>query len=251
MRKAWLVTACLVSTPGVATARDFSISSGASLSSGRYGGADETRVSSSSLSLRSDLAGWQLGVTLPYLTIENGGDEAAVAANGFVVQPGQGRKRQSGYGDVQLRVERALPSSKLWPIETRIAANFKLPTGARRLSTGKVDTGVSVEFSRQFGRVTPYVSAGYRTFGDIGAFRLRDGWATSAGATVALRKVTFIASYERSNALVFGPAPREIFGVATGPLAPGLSWSVFGSKGLSAGSANLMVGTSITRSFGR
>lgn len=54
-------------------------------------------------------------------------------------------------------------------------------------------------------------------------------------------------SYERSNSPYGGPTPQELFWLASRSITPGLSWSFYGSKGLSSGSARLMVGTALTR----
>lgn len=240
MRKALLVC-LLAASPGAAFANDWSL--GSSMSSGRYGGAQATRVSSSSIGFRGAVGGWSLGATVPYLQVRNG-DRLVVA--GGMVAPGSGGKRSSGYGDVQLRIERSVAAERL-PFNARVSAHLKAPTGNREFSTGKADGGVSVELSRAFGAVTPHVSAGYRIHGDMPGLRLKNGWSTAAGATVALGSLTLMASYERSHALTAGPAPRELFGLASYPVTPAWNWSVYGSKGLTAGSADLMIGTALTR----
>lgn len=232
--------------PGLAHATDWSISNASSLSSGRYGGTDTTSVASSSLSVNRGLAGWQISATVPYLSIESGAN--AVLAQGIVVDAQSGRKRQTGYGDVQFRIDRPISSNGRLPVDLRVAATLKAPTGARQFSTGKFDGSVSVEMSRRMGAVTPFLSSGYRIFGDRPELRLANGWSSSAGATYSRGKLTLIASYERSDAVYRGgPSPRDLFAVASYAVAPGLQWSVYGTKGLNAGSANLMVGTSLTR----
>ena len=237
------------SCPATAGAANYTVSTSGSLSSGRYGGADETRVATSSVGVRTQLKDWELGVTLPYLTIDSGAS-GALSIDGAIIGRGDtSRGRQSGYGDVTFRVSRQLPLGDAFPVQARLSAHAKLPTGARALSTGKLDTGVGVELTRTFGTVTPFLSANYRSFGDTRLMRLRDGWATSAGVMANFGRVTLIASHESSQALVGGAGSRELFAAATGPLAPGWAWTLFGSKGYSTGAANMMVGTSITRSF--
>ncbi|HEX8442634.1 MAG TPA: hypothetical protein VF631_03190 [Allosphingosinicella sp.] len=249
MRKALLLI-LIASCPATAGAASYSISTSGSLSSGRFGGTDETRVASSTIGVRTQIKDWELGVTLPYLAIDSGAS-GALSIDGAIIGGAEIRRgRQSGYGDVTLRVSRQLPIGQDFPVQARLTAHAKLPTGARSLSTGKLDTGVGVELSRSFGNVTPYLSASYRTFGDMRMVRLRDGWATSAGVMASFGRVTLVASHESSQALVGGAGSRELFAAATGPLAPGWAWTLFGSKGYSAGAPNLMVGTSITRSFG-
>lgn len=237
------------SVPGVAAAQSYSVSTASSLSSGRYGGTEPTRVASTSLSLRSELAGWQIGVTLPYVVVESA--SIAVTSYAVVEQGGRGGKGQRGYGDAQLSAGRAIGLPAWLPLEAKFAAHLKVPTGERHLSTGKLDGGLALELSRQIGPVTPYASAGYRFYGDRPSLRLQDGWTTSTGASVVRGKTLFLASYERSNRVAAGPAPREIFALASHSVAPGWNGSLYGSKGLNGGSADLMVGTALTWTFSR
>lgn len=249
MRPALLPFLILI-CPGPATAATYSVSNSGSLSSGRFGGTEETRITSSTVGVRTQFKDWELGVTLPYLSVDSSGS-STLSVNGALVGGRAARLgRQSGYGDVSIQVSRQLPLGASAPFQARMTAHAKLPTGARALSTGKFDGGVTLEVSRTFGAVTPYLSAGYRSFGDTRLVRLRDGWATSAGLMATFGRVTFVASHESAQALTTGPGSREFFGAATGPLAPGWAWTLFGSKGYSAGAPNLMVGTSLTRSFG-
>ena len=248
MRKS-LILLLVATCPGAAAAATYSISNAGSLSSGRYGGTEQTRVAASSVSVRSTIKEWEFGIALPYLSIENA-SSTAVSVGGAIVGGGSAaRRRQSGYGDLTFRVARSLPLAEDAPVQARLAGHVKMPTGARALSTGKLDGGLALELSRTMGRVTPYISTGYRMFGDSQMVRLRDGWATSAGIMMALGNVSLIASNETAQSLTGGSGSRELFFAAAGPLSTDWGWSLFGSKGYSAGSANLMIGTSITRSF--
>jgi hypothetical protein len=236
--------------PGTAGAASYSVSTSGSLSSGRYGETDATRVSASSIGVRTQFGNWEVGATLPYLSIDTGATGTLSVGGALVAGNELRRGRQSGYGDVTFRVSRQLPLGDSVPFQARLTAHTKAPTGARGLSTGKFDGGVAVEVSRSFGRVTPFASAGYRMFGNTRLVRLKDGWATSAGVMATFGRVTLIASHETAQTLVSGPGSRELFAAASGPLAPGWAWTLFGSKGYSAGAPNLMVGTALTRSFG-
>ncbi len=248
MRKI-IISLVLASSPCAEAASTYSASTASSLSSGRYGGTEPTRVASTSLSLRSEIAGWHVGATLPHLTIE--APAGGLFAPGLLVEAGATSKRQSGYGDVQLRLERSLAIRRWAPVDARIVGQLKAPTGARGLSTGKMDGGVSLELSRQLGSVTPYVSVGYRFFGDRDLLRLKDGWATSLGATVTRGRTMFLLSYERSDPVVPGPAPREILGLASLAVTPQWNVSLYGSKGLSRSTSSKMFGLAITRIISR
>lgn len=238
----------LVSASGGASAAQLSISSAGSHSSGRYGAEKPTSVTSSSVGATGRFGEWDVSATIPYLSIGVGGAELAVG--GVVIQPDGRRGRVSGFGDAYITVGRTLALGDEFPVEVAIEGQVKLPTGARKLSTGKVDAGLDIELSSQFGSVSPFLSAGYRIYGDSAELELENGWALSAGATITHGGLTFIGSYDWSASPIGVPEAKEVFAVATGPLAQNWSWTLFGSKGLSEGAADLMFGIGFSRKFG-
>jgi hypothetical protein len=148
-------------------------------------------------------------------------------------------------------VTRALPRSPDLPVRLSLAAQAKLPTGAASVSTGKPDFALEVEASRDIGRFSPTLTAGYRFLGDPELFPLEDGWRLSAGSGVTLGRLILVASYDWSEAAAGGPDPQEAFLLAAGPIARGWSWNLFASKGLNAGAVDYGLGAGITRSFSR
>ena len=229
-------------------AAQLSISSAASRSSGRYGADQPTTVTSSSLGATASLDEWEVSATLPYVSVGVGGAELTVG--GVVIQPDGRRDRVSGFGDAFVTVGRTLPMGDGFPVEVAIQGQLKLPTGAPQLSTGKVDWGLDVELSSQFGSVSPFLSAGYRFYGDSAELDLENGWAISAGASITHGSLTFIGSYDWASSPIGLPAAEELFGVFSGPLARNWNWTMFGSTGLSEGAADLMFGIGLSRTFG-
>ena len=238
----------LISAPGGALAAQVSISSAASHSSGRYGAAKATTVTSTSLGANATLGEWEVSATLPYISVGVGGSELTVG--GVVIQPQDGAERLEGFGDVYVTVGRSLPLPDDFPFEVGLKGELKLPTGARILSTGTIDGGVDIEFSRSFGAVAPFASVGRRFYGDTEDLELENGWVASAGATFTLLGLTLIASYEWAESPIGLPAAKEIFGVASGSFARNWNWTVFGSKGLNEGAADLMFGFGLSCTFG-
>jgi hypothetical protein len=147
-----------------------------------------------------------------------------------------------------VRASRA--TSALAPFDLTAGAQVKLPTGEAGLSTGKFDASFDLELARTFGAVAPFVGVAYHTYGDSEFIELQDGWSLSAGSSAMLGKLAFIGSYDWSESSVGGPATHELSAIAVGPIAPGWGWTFFGSKGLSSGAADFLVGVGITRSFG-
>ncbi len=130
--------------PGGALAAQLSISSAASHSSGRYGAEKPTTVTSSSLGATGSLDEWEVSATLPYLSVGVGGVELAVG--GVVIQPDGRQAARDGFGDAFVTVGRTLPLGDEFPVDVAVEGQLKLPTGARKLSTGReAGRGLDVE----------------------------------------------------------------------------------------------------------
>jgi hypothetical protein len=231
--------------PAAASAQAISVGAGGSYSSGRYGGTDRVEVASTYVSVGATRADWRLDATFPYLFVRTGG--SAVDAGGIVL-PGEGRRSASGLGDATLRLSGPLPLEA--PVTVTVGAQVKLPTGSREVSTGQVDASADVEISREMGRLTPFASAAYRAYGDSIDLELENGWTLSAGSSLSVGTTALILSYDWSQSAVGGPASQELFAVAAGRLTPRLGWTLYGSKGLSSGAADFLLGAGVTRSFG-
>ena len=236
----------LAVAPVPAAARGYGVGTSAAYSTGRYGGPEATRLATASLTGTANLRGWELSATLPYLAADAGGEEISVG--GVLIRP-EGRERISGFGDVFLTAARSILPQL--PVDVSLQAQLKVPTGSSDLSTGKVDGGLDVEFAKQVGSFAPFVSGGYRVYGDAADFDLRNGWVASAGTSISHGRMTLIASYDWSQSPVYLPDAHELFAVASGPLLPSWTWSLYGSKGFSDGAADVMVGLGVSRSFAR
>ena len=243
-----VLLAALLASPGVASAGTFSLNTSGSYSTGRYGGLARTQVSAISVSASKAVGHWELSASLPYVRVSAGGDELTVGT--IVVKRNGEGGRLSGYGDALLSAGGPLPLEMV-PVDVSVQAQLKVPTGSRSLSSGKFDAGLDLELSKSFGAAAPFAMLGYRVYGDSDELDFKNGWAASAGTTLTVSSVTFIASYDWSQSPVGLPASHEIFAVATGPLAQNWKWSLYASKGLSNGAADRMIGMGLTRSIGR
>jgi hypothetical protein len=232
--------------PGQALAADLSVTTSASYSAGKYGGRERTQASVASLGASATFGEWTLSAALPYVNIDAGSSEVTVG--GIVIRPKENGSALRGFSDLTLTAGRSLPLEWL-PVEVNVQGQVKLPTGAGAISTGKLDGGVDIELAKSFGSISPFLSAGYRFYGDSEDLELENGWLMSAGATLTRGKVTMIGSYDWSQSPV-GLTSKEIFAVASGPFGNGWNWTLYGSKGLNEGAAGKMFGFGVTRRFG-
>ncbi len=241
-----LLSALALVMPSSALAADLSLTTSASYSAGKYGGTERTQATVANLGASATFGEWTLSAALPYVNIDAGSSEVTVG--GIVVGPKSAGSKIRGFGDITLSAGRSLALEWL-PVDVTVQGQVKLPTGAKAISTGKLDGGLDIELAKSFGSVSPFVSAGYRFYGDSQELELENGWLLSAGATLTLGKVTFIGSYDWSQSPIGLTSAKEIFAVASGPFGHGWNWTVYGSKGLNEGAAARMVGFGLTRSF--
>lgn len=237
----------LVASPAAVSAAEFNATRSTSFSTGRYGGLETTDTFVTAYSMQADVNGWRLQMTLPQLQMSGGNGRAIVSGN---VVPAAAAHRRSGDADMMLKIEHRLPMRQRL-IDLSLGLQFKLPTGSRGLTTGSTDVTASVQASRRFGPVTPFVSVGYQRVGDMKGYALADGWTTSSGAMVTAGRTFLMVSYETSHAVVPGAPSRSLLAVAARPIGRGWSVSLYGSRGFTPGASKLMSGLALTRAFGR
>ena len=232
----------LLACSGAASAAQLSVSSAATHSTGRYGGTEATRLTTASLNTALTAGEWDFSASLPYIRLLAGSE--ALTVGGVVVKPES--DRISGVGDAVLTAGRSLPIEML-PFDLAVEGQLKLPTGSRRLSTGKLDGGIDLELSRDVGPLSPFAAIGYRFYGDTPDLPLDDGWTTSVGASATVAKTTLILSYDWSQSPVGLADGHELFAILSGRLAQQWHWTLFASHGLSEGAADRMLGFGIGR----
>lgn len=127
----------------------------------------------------------EFSLTVPYLYIDGPG-------NFFIDTRGLERlerTREGGLGDLFLRGSYVLyPRAPSWLPVTELGVAWKIPTGDadRGLGTGEHDVYVELDVSKNFGRVTPFATLGYRFIGDPGGGQLEDAWFSSLGIAASL-----------------------------------------------------------------
>lgn len=244
-RTALLWTAAAGLTAAPATASDISFGTSGSYSTGRYGGSEPTELSVVSATASVTLRGWDLSASVPYLQVEVGiGEELSLG--GVLIRP-EGRSKISGFGDLVMTAGRILPLGDDMPFDLAVQGQLKLPTARSALTSGKIDAGLDLEVSKAFGAVEPYLLLGRRFYGDPAGLDLKDSWAASAGVTVSHNGLTLIGSYDWEQSPLGLPDAHDLFLVASAPFGPDWSLALFGSKGLSQGSADFMFGFGVTR----
>ncbi|MFC4296166.1 transporter [Novosphingobium tardum] len=249
MKGTALAAAALLSTPAWADEMpSLSFTTGVDYSSGDYGTGIDTDIVVVPLTARYRTGDLRFTASVPYLHIN--GASSIVGGDGgpVVIDPNAPRTSRSGIGDATVGVTWSPPEERLG-FGLALSGRVKLPTASQSkgLGTGKVDTSVSAELSKTVGNVTPFVSAGYRMPGDPDGFNLHNAFTGSAGASVVAGKAVLIGSYDyRESTSDLSDDSQELFGAISGPVSDRLTFTLYGSKGLSDGAPDYGVGAMMT-----
>ena len=235
----------------------FSLSLGGSAWTGDYGSSSTTDISAGLLSGRYSRGDWRLSATLPYTRITTAGQVfLGIGATPLIIRPDASgvRRVNEGVGDLDLNVSYLTHSAPWLGVDVEWLGGLKLPTASAssRVSTGKVDVSVGAEISRPVGRLVPFASVTYRDFGSTPSLQIRDGVATSVGATYVFpSKLVANLSYDYArSASRFVADSHELVSSASYML-PRVKLRLTGyvAAGLSSGAAAVSGGLSLGKAF--
>jgi hypothetical protein len=220
---------------------------------GDYGTPQNTNVllGLSTLSLAN--GNFKFSASMPYMRISGRGLVVFDASGNPILINRRGTAAsdvRTGWGDLNLSASYTVPSAVLNDFEVRLTGLTKIPTGPsrRRLSTGEMDFGVSVDVSRQFGDWGPFLTAGYLNLGQPPGFTLYNTKSASAGTSLMLSDhLVAVASYDYNSAdSPQVPAGHELFGSLSWVRDDRITLTGYGTVGLNAGSPDLGVGLLIS-----
>lgn len=255
MQRAVPVLAALAfsaASPALAqSAGTFSLSSGVDYSQGDYGSGETTKiiVAPVTASYRTDLL--RLSASVPYIRIDGSGVVLGPDGQPLPGVPTTDGTR-SGFGDLTLGATVSTPADALGGLEVEFGGRVKLPTSkeSKGLGTGKTDVSVSADFSYPVGRWAPFVTLGYRMPGEPDGVELNNSFTASVGASVLLGDAVLIASYDYAEAASpLASESQEVFAAVNAPLNERVSWTGYGSVGLSKGAPDFGLGVLMTVKF--
>ena len=229
-----------------------SLTSGADFSTGRYGAPAATDILVVPLNLRVKKGPIRVSATLPWLRLDGPANIVGGGEGGpIVIDPNApaARRVRQGLGDVSLGLDFGIPPEGLAGFQVDLGLRLKLPTSSksRGLSTGKTDLGLVADISRPIGKVSPFLTLGYRMPGDPEGFELRNTVTASAGTSIALGRLVAIGAYDyagASSALSF--ELHSLFGALAAPVGKKITLTGYGSVGLSRGAPDYGVGLLVT-----
>ena len=235
----------------------FSLSLGGSAWSGDFGSKSTTDISAGLLSAQYDYGEWRLSATLPYTRITTAGDIfLGIGATPLVVRSDVASRRRvnEGIGDLTLGVSYLTHTAPQIGVDIELLGGLKVPTASTssHVSTGQVDFSVGTELSKPIGKLVPFVSVIYRDFGSSPFLALRDGIATSVGASYVfspqlVANVSY--DYARGASHFIQDSHEIVSSVSYKFFRSGLRLSSYASAGLSSGAPGISGGISLTKRF--
>ena len=230
------------------------LSAGLDHSSGEYGKADTTDVSSVHFGAKYDTGRWTFRTMLPLLRISGPASVVGVGPD-VIVLPGeaQGRRDVSGLGDVSASAGYKVIAEPTAPFLLDVGARVKLATAEedKGLGTGKNDYSLQADLFFSAPPVAPFATLGYRWYGDPSGIELRNAWFGSVGfAWRDASGTTLGAAYDfRQRIVDGGAAGSEVMVFFAQPLAPEWKLQMYFIRGFSDASPDAGVGAILGYSY--
>ncbi|MCE2680646.1 MAG: hypothetical protein LW629_09420 [Burkholderiales bacterium] len=180
--------AALIGSQALAQESKFSMTTGVDYSTGKYGQAEDTKITYVPFTGKWEKDRLTLKVTVPYLRIDGPGGVNADSRVVTNITTNKTRTVADGLGDVVLGATYTaveLPADKVF---IDVGAKVKLPTASesKGLGSGKTDYTLVSDIYKTIDQVTLIGTVGRRFFGDPVGVDLRDVWFGSAGVVYKL-----------------------------------------------------------------
>lgn len=220
-------------------------------SRGNYGFNQVTEVSSIPVNLSYEPDRWAFRATIPWITIKG----PASIATGGTPMPGPSRpttNTESGLGDILVAATyhaRPVPGE----LNVDFTGRVKLPTAdeGKGLGSGLTDFYLQADLYQSFGKLTPFLSAGYRFMGSNTAYPLKDGLYATLGTSYRLTDTVIVgAAYDWREKIIAG-APDGSDAIAFVAVNPDPKWSLLGYMlvGFNDASPDFGIGGAMTYKF--
>ena len=256
-RKFGIVIALLAPCFGMATAGELSLTTGLDTSIGKYGSTASTVVRYLPFIVKYEQGRSTFKATLPYVSITSpaGGGTVTVDANGNVISSGGAGPRvtQAGQGDVVASYSYSVIEQPWHGVMLDASLKVKLPTGDENkgLSTGERDFTAMADFYFPTGKLTPFLSLGYRMPGNPPGGALLNTWMGSLGAGYKLSKSDSAGlMFDARQASSAGSeASREMTAYWVHKFTPETKCQLYAVKGFSDASADYGLGLMLSHIY--
>ncbi len=155
-------------------------------SEGSYGSPSTTTMVYSPFSIKYLGSEWNMKITIPYISMT--GPSATVDGSGNIISATGSITTTKGLGDVVTQYSYQFPglgNNQQHYIDGTI--KLKLPTAksSEHLGTGKADLSVQLDYYYADKRFMPFMTIGYKKFGQPTGYSLNPIWFVSAGGQMS------------------------------------------------------------------
>jgi hypothetical protein len=257
-RLAAVLAACLAPAAACAQAAgEWQAGAGLHYSTGDYGAAADTEITSLAFTAQRETGPWRWKLTVPILEVTGPatvipgiGNVGSASARG---QRGTATRRgtATGLGDITGAATYAFVARSDFALDG--TARVKLPTADEDegLGTGETDFGFQADAYFTVDRLTPFVGVGYTFFGDPAGVRLDDAMNYTVGATyrVDARDSAGLSLDGRERVSPGSAEQRELVGFWTRRFSGAWKAQLYVLLGLADGSPDYGMGASATYAF--
>lgn len=256
-RLAAVLAACLAPATWAQDAGEWQAGAGLHYSTGDYGAAADTEITSLAVTGQYETGPWRLKLTVPILEVT--GPATVIPGIGNVGSGNSPRRRgtttrqgsATGLGDVVGTATYAFVARSDFALDG--TARIKLPSAddGEGLGTGETDIGLQVDAYVTRDRLTPFIGIGYTFFGDPGFVQLDDALNYSVGAIYRIdRRDSAGLSLDGRERVSPGSAEqRELLGFWTRRFAGPWRAQLYALLGLADGSPDFGMGATATYAF--
>lgn len=224
----------LTAIPGAQATDHFSLTAGASSSSGRYGTGTTTDIWSAPLTGAYQTGRWTVTVAVPYIRVSGSGDVIpgtgpvtngnplgrgldSLLGGGPSSGPGSNPSRKSGaaagLGDIVASAGYMIVSSadRSFGLNLTGAVKFGTADANKGLGTGQNDYGASLDAYKVLGKWTPFGGFGWTNYGSSPYIKLTNGFSTNAGVDYRLASSDSVGTlyYYRERIATGGAAQSQ------------------------------------------
>jgi len=241
--------AALLAPTAQAQDGELTLGGGVHYSSGDYGTADTTTITSIAATARYERGPWVYRATIPLLEVD--GPSTVLPGVGPVRGGPAPSRKETGLGDIVLSATHATYYDPATTLGLDLTAKIKLPTAdeSKGLGTGETDFAFLVDLYRSFDRVTGFGGIGFHVLGDSPGLNLENAWSANIGVSYRLDEYDTVgAMLEGRERVVAGGDPqRELSAFWTRRLDRAWRAQIYGLIGFADGSPDWGLGLSFAR----
>lgn len=231
-----------------------SISLGYEQTTGNYGLAEETKITTIPIGLQYIKDDWAFNLSIPFISVAGTGDVIPTSGGmgGFGSKAGSSVATQRGLGDVSASAAYSMqPNNSLMYYEIMGAVKLGTADAQKNLGTGENDYSLSLYSVYGKNSLKPFLTVGYTLIGDTATTDFNNTIFAVAGFNYQMNNKTMLSiSYDYKQAAVDGADDGKSLSIYIARrINPKLSANIYIVNGLTDSVADKGIGFGLVRNF--